>query len=112
MPDYGGSADGRELGGRCLISGLPWSCCHPAGIHKIRVTGGKPLVRRGVVDFIKNLQQIPGIEEAARATSWVSLSTFQIPLYLLIFVFADLTFCIPPLEDVRANRWLPSYEKL
>lgn len=33
-----------------------------AGIRKIRVTGGEPLVRRGVVEFIRRLRRVPGLE--------------------------------------------------
>ena len=29
-----------------------------AGLHKIRITGGEPLVRRGVVDFLKELNHL------------------------------------------------------
>ncbi|MDI6788870.1 MAG: GTP 3',8-cyclase MoaA [Planctomycetota bacterium] len=38
------------------------------GITKFRVTGGEPLVRSGVVDFLKTLVQTPGVQ-------WVSLTT-------------------------------------
>ena len=34
------------------------------GIRKVRVTGGEPLVRRGVVDFIKDLRQFPASEKS------------------------------------------------
>ncbi|MEW6386352.1 MAG: GTP 3',8-cyclase MoaA [Thermodesulfobacteriota bacterium] len=44
------------------------------GIRKIRVTGGEPLVRRGVVDFIKNLHEVPGIEEVCLTTNGVFLN--------------------------------------
>ncbi|MCL2034919.1 MAG: GTP 3',8-cyclase MoaA [Oscillospiraceae bacterium] len=33
------------------------------GIGKVKVTGGEPLVRRGVTKFIGELKQIPGIEQ-------------------------------------------------
>ncbi|MCL2158291.1 MAG: radical SAM protein, partial [Oscillospiraceae bacterium] len=32
------------------------------GITTVKVTGGEPFVRRGCMDFIKRLKQIPGIE--------------------------------------------------
>jgi GTP 3',8-cyclase len=51
------------------------------GIRKIRVTGGEPLVRRGVVDFLKNLHQLPGIEEVCLTTNGVLLRDLSPALY-------------------------------
>ena len=51
------------------------------GIRKIRVTGGEPLVRRGVVDFLQNLHQIPGIEEVCLTTNGVLLPDLAPALY-------------------------------
>jgi GTP 3',8-cyclase len=39
------------------------------GIRKIRVTGGEPLLRDGVTDFISALQHIPGVEDIAITTN-------------------------------------------
>ncbi len=52
-----------------------------AGIRKIRITGGEPLVRRGVVDFIKNLHQISSIGEVCLTTNGVLLSKLAPALY-------------------------------
>ena len=35
------------------------------GIEKVRVTGGEPLVRKGLVSFLAQLIAIPGITEVA-----------------------------------------------
>lgn len=43
------------------------------GITKIRVTGGEPLVRKGVFSFIQQLSQIKGIGEIALTTNGVLL---------------------------------------
>ena len=43
------------------------------GVRKIRVTGGEPLVRHGVADFIRQLKKLPGIEEVAVTTNGVVL---------------------------------------
>jgi GTP 3',8-cyclase len=51
------------------------------GIRKIRVTGGEPLVRRGVVDFIRRLGQVPGIEEVCLTTNGVRLADLAEDLY-------------------------------
>ncbi len=52
-----------------------------AGIRKIRITGGEPLVRRGVVDFIKSLHQVPGIAEVCLTTNGVLLPELAFSLY-------------------------------
>ncbi len=44
-----------------------------AGIRKVRVTGGEPLVRRGVVDFLRALGKTPGLEKVALTTNGVRL---------------------------------------
>jgi cyclic pyranopterin phosphate synthase len=35
------------------------------GIRKIRVAGGEPLVRKGVVDFLARFAAIPGLAQLA-----------------------------------------------
>ncbi|MBI5815173.1 MAG: GTP 3',8-cyclase MoaA [Nitrospinae bacterium] len=44
------------------------------GIRKIRVTGGEPLLRRGVAGFIGQLKQISGIGQLALTTNGINLS--------------------------------------
>lgn len=39
------------------------------GINKVRITGGEPLVRRGIVGFISKINQIPGIKDIALTTN-------------------------------------------
>lgn len=48
--------------------------CVSLGIRKIRVTGGEPLVRRGVVDFIAQLAALPGEPEITLTTNGVLLA--------------------------------------
>ena len=43
------------------------------GLRKIRVTGGEPLVRRGAVEFIRNLHQVPGYCGSPLTTNGVLL---------------------------------------
>ncbi len=50
------------------------------GIRKIRVTGGEPLVRRGIVDFCKMLKDIPGVQELCITTNGSLLSSLAKPL--------------------------------
>jgi len=46
------------------------------GISKIRLTGGEPLVRRGIVDLVRMLAQVPGIDDLAMTTNGTLLSRF------------------------------------
>jgi cyclic pyranopterin phosphate synthase len=51
------------------------------GIRKVRVTGGEPLVRRGVVDFILGLHRVPGLKEVCLTTNGVRLQELAPALY-------------------------------
>jgi cyclic pyranopterin phosphate synthase len=46
------------------------------GISKIRLTGGEPLVRKGIVDFIFRLSQIEGIKDLSLTTNGILLKEF------------------------------------
>ena len=39
------------------------------GVRKVRLTGGEPLVRRGIVDLVGMIAQVPGVEELAMTTN-------------------------------------------
>jgi len=54
--------------------------CVALGIRKIRVTGGEPLVRRGVVDFIAQLAALPGAPEITLTTNGLLLAELAAPL--------------------------------
>ena len=43
------------------------------GINKVRVTGGEPLVRKGVDHFLKQLKDLSGLQEVTLTTNGVSL---------------------------------------
>ncbi len=43
------------------------------GMNKLRLTGGEPLVRRGVMDFIRSLADIEGLDEIRLTTNGVLL---------------------------------------
>jgi cyclic pyranopterin phosphate synthase len=45
----------------------------PLGISRVRVTGGEPLIRRGIVDFIASLNMLEGIEDISITTNGVLL---------------------------------------
>lgn len=44
------------------------------GIRKVRITGGEPLVRPGVVDFVRTLRALPGITDLALSTNGTLLA--------------------------------------
>jgi cyclic pyranopterin phosphate synthase len=46
------------------------------GITKVRLTGGEPLVRKGVVDLVGMLSEIPGIEDLALTTNGILLDKY------------------------------------
>ena len=52
-----------------------------AGIAKVRITGGEPLVRRGVVDFISRLSSIPGLDDISLTTNGILLENFASALF-------------------------------
>ena len=47
------------------------------GIKKVRVTGGEPLTRPGVVDFCAQIAAIPGIEQIGISTNGTLLSKLE-----------------------------------
>jgi len=51
------------------------------GMNKLRLTGGEPLVRKGVLDFIRSLGQIQGLEEIRLTTNGVLLHELAADLY-------------------------------
>jgi cyclic pyranopterin phosphate synthase len=46
------------------------------GVRKIRVTGGEPLVRRGLVNFIRTLSTLPGAPEITLTTNGLLLAEY------------------------------------
>jgi cyclic pyranopterin phosphate synthase len=49
------------------------SVAAPLGISRVRITGGEPLIRRGVVDFLAALGRLSGIEDISLTTNGVLL---------------------------------------
>jgi cyclic pyranopterin phosphate synthase len=50
------------------------------GIKKIRVTGGEPLVRKGILFLVRELKKLPGLEELTLTTNGVLLDKMAAPL--------------------------------
>lgn len=50
------------------------------GVRKIRLTGGEPLVRRGVVDLCARISALPGLRELVMTTNGSQLTKLARPL--------------------------------
>ena len=51
------------------------------GVEKIRLTGGEPLVRHGVIELAKSLSMIGGLKELVMTTNAVLLKKYARPLH-------------------------------
>ena len=56
-------------------------CAVKLGMHKLRLTGGEPLLRRGVMGFIDELSKIDGLDEIRLTTNGVLLQDRAKELY-------------------------------
>jgi cyclic pyranopterin phosphate synthase len=50
------------------------------GVHKIRLTGGEPTVRPGIVELVRRIAAIPGITDLAMTTNAILLEALARPL--------------------------------
>ncbi len=50
------------------------------GISSARLTGGEPLLRRGVVSLVRDLARIPGLDDLSLTTNGLLLSELAVPL--------------------------------
>lgn len=46
------------------------------GINKIRLTGGEPLVRKGILDIVKGIGKLNGVEDFAMTTNGILLKNY------------------------------------
>ena len=51
------------------------------GMNKLRLTGGEPLVRKGILEFIHQLARLDGLEQVRLTTNGVLLAEFADRLY-------------------------------
>ncbi len=70
------------------------------GIRKIRLTGGEPLVREGIVDLVQEISRIPGIDELVMTTNGALL-----PLYADRLAAAGLDRVNISLDTLRPERF-------
>ncbi|MCF7973753.1 MAG: radical SAM protein [Phycisphaerae bacterium] len=50
------------------------------GVDKVRLTGGEPLVRRGIIDLVRMIGEVPGITDYAMTTNGTLLTEYAAPL--------------------------------
>lgn len=50
------------------------------GVNKVRITGGEPLVRKGIVDLVEMLAAIPGIDDLSMTTNGILLARYAAQL--------------------------------
>ena len=50
------------------------------GVNKIRITGGEPLVRKGIISLVNQIAEIKGIDDIAMTTNGVFLKEFATEL--------------------------------
>lgn len=70
------------------------------GIVKTRVTGGEPLVRRGVIDFLRALSSIPGIADTSITTNGILLGEYAAKIKQ-----AGIRRINVSLDSLRADRY-------
>ncbi|MDD3653902.1 MAG: GTP 3',8-cyclase MoaA [Desulfotomaculaceae bacterium] len=46
------------------------------GVKKVRLTGGEPLLRRGLTDLVRNIADIPGIDDISLTTNGLLLASW------------------------------------
>jgi cyclic pyranopterin phosphate synthase len=70
------------------------------GITKIRLTGGEPLVRLGLVDLVHMIAQVPGVDDLAMTTNGILL-----PRYAAALAEAGLQRVNISLDTLRPERF-------
>ncbi|PLY01899.1 MAG: GTP 3',8-cyclase MoaA [Desulfuromonas sp.] len=74
MPDEGVDSIGHNRVMSYEEMGRVAAAAVRLGVRKIRVTGGEPLVRRGLVNFIRTLADLPGSPEVVLTTNGLLLA--------------------------------------
>ena len=70
------------------------------GVRKVRVTGGEPLVRRGIVSFVRRVAEIREIRDLGMTTNGTALSGMAVPLRQ-----AGLSRVNISLDTIRRDRY-------
>lgn len=54
--------------------------CIRRGVEKVRITGGEPLLRKGIVDFVAQVKAIDGLKDLTLTTNGILLESMARPL--------------------------------
>ena len=54
--------------------------CIMRGVEKVRITGGEPLLRKGIVEFIAQLNTIKGLRDLTLTTNGILLESLALPM--------------------------------
>ena len=57
------------------------AACAQLGVRKVRLTGGEPLVRRGLPELMRMIRAVPGVEELAMTTNATLLAPVAAELH-------------------------------
>ena len=57
------------------------TACAQLGVRKVRLTGGEPLVRRGLPELVRMIRAVPGVEELAMTTNATLLAPVAVELH-------------------------------
>jgi cyclic pyranopterin phosphate synthase len=72
------------------------------GINKIRLTGGEPLVRKGIVDLVSMIAGVKGIIDLAMTTNGILLKELAVPLKLAGLMRVNVS--LDTLDPARFSR--------
>jgi cyclic pyranopterin phosphate synthase len=70
------------------------------GVSKVRLTGGEPLVRLGIVDLVRTLARVPGVDDLSMTTNGILL-----PRYAQALAEAGLRRVNVSLDSLRPERF-------
>ena len=76
MPDMNQRFPARseELGAEELVFAVRVAA--DLGVTRVRLTGGEPLLKRGIVDIVREIERVEGIDDIALTTNGVLLERF------------------------------------
>jgi cyclic pyranopterin phosphate synthase len=72
------------------------------GVRKLRLTGGEPLVRKGIVDLVARLRAVPGIEQIVMTTNGALLADHASAL--VSAGLAGVNVSLDTLDETRFRR--------
>ncbi len=74
--------------------------CVSEGVHRVRITGGEPLVRKGLRGFIESIARIEGIDDISLTTNGILLAEFARDLRAAGVARVNIS-----LDSLRADRY-------